>query len=1664
MSGDNISNADTQISMTPSQQEPAQCPLCDITVSSGGLGRHLRNTHNTADLTAPWNMRLKGHERYVRCEGCTRICAGTRGLGYHLNYSTCTNQSQLDTLYSIWIPIRGVSRTRITQRGRHSTLATSKQKRQADSWTSFSSSDESERIILQCSSCGQKHKSNQCPHYPLPRGNGLGNHNDTLLESERTVPSSYTFHASLPGDSLRSSHFVEHPVTGNGNCLISAVKDALVAMGGYLTHRISAKGIRLQVVQWMRDHPTHTFIDGTSILQQIISSTNGKYASVLSYCDQMAKCLPADWGGETEFLVLIIMYTINIHVYLPSQTGVMRIKEYNGNQSNARATVRLLYAQNRSHYNWLGLTPAGHTYIENLIARQAAAQTVSERRASHSQTSNASRPQAARAVSTSANQHQNQDTFLGSVGDEQNNRRSARLAAITSMQTTQVEEGNTCDSMSAHSEDEINGDETYLDVPQDTRAASTQARPRGDAHRSGNISQHQHQQQNQQHSPQQSQRRRSRARRDDQGDHQSLDNRQLNLDDTVERSRDAPHFAFINPRHRHRPRGRDSTIGSEGVLLRMQFSVSYLIELRAQFMQPLYRLHHTWRRPMVEIITKCFQLAAHADASIRTISFSGFLILPGLLVELLRRFKKTRENVISFLRQTASSTYPGHLLVKRADDIKHERDQEQAEIRSGGGRVGRDRAERMDAVQTHHNRARHDEDSGTDMSRAQAKATAITRLAAQAEQRVRETRLSAAAVIVGTIAERMDDIIQTPPPTLPEQIQKIDKLNPQADENDLLPYDQEDPEGLLVTYETVMGSVRGLNRHSSQGSSGWLNFVIVNLLTVPDREDNSATGGPPPLMRAAGEAFTRVVNMALSGSMHTDVASIWAVSRAVLIPKNDGTGGWRPLGIGESWYRLLGRIAIRAQSRAVGEQLLPIQFAVGVSSGCEIAARTAQIILDNNIQLMGAGAPQMGLIAGDQESAFQTMCRRDIFDGLMEYAPPLVRLFRTFYSSPAALYFGSGTLAGHNSTGVRQGDPPASLYYSVGYHKRLIELDRVMKEVAAEINSELPAGIIAYADDTTGYIEEKGLHLAAKRMREVCMGTRMKFNLSKSKIIVHEGRKEGVPDLCNTDEAKEEENVYLDTQLEVVEGKIVLGNPIGGESYRKQVIKQSVEEMWKPFKGLMHIDPRSALAIMRYCYNARPTFLTRVAEYRLYEEVMGRFDSERDKTIAAIAQTTLTMAASIKCSLPLNLGGLGLRNHKGPAAELGCINSRAVTARYIAKYKQELQRGMLEWSEMARGQARESIYDMERWQGGEEVAALSHLREAEVSLLLHPDILSFTAEHKKKWMRLWHHFWNNGRNHWAARLLSDAHAGNGTWLLWAGGIDGRFKFTTAEFIECLRLALCVDPFPLPQTTQCFCRPSHPIPYAKDPLHPMLCWFHNPHRQHRHNALRNELADLLRTSFTGGTIHAEHYVGERNERGRMAEYFADIYVQHDTEIIIIDTSIVDPSSAKAMEVGGSDVEAGAAAERRAKEKWKEFREVMIKTSTRGSRERGSQVPAHTTGIIYIPCIMETTGKLGAEAEKFLIDRVSPNHPEQVLHFLAKARVNVARWGARMVMEARNRLGWSGQHMQTHREALRRRFDEATDRYDRADEDRVNRQGGEDFNRRLMGEFSREILVI
>jgi hypothetical protein len=64
----------------------------------------------------------------------------------------------------------------------------------------------------------------------------------------------------------------------------------------------------------------------------------------------------------------------------------------------------------------------------------------------------------------------------------------------------------------------------------------------------------------------------------------------------------------------------------------------------------------------------------------------------------------------------------------------------------------------------------------------------------------------------------------------------------------------------------------------------------------------------------------------------------------VLIPKDGGTG-YRPLGIGESWYRI-GCLCFLSRIAFAHLRMLPLQLGAGSRGGAEIAARSIQLMLD----------------------------------------------------------------------------------------------------------------------------------------------------------------------------------------------------------------------------------------------------------------------------------------------------------------------------------------------------------------------------------------------------------------------------------------------------------------------------------------------------------------------------------------------------------------------------------------------------------------------------------------------------------------------------------------------------------------------------------------------
>jgi hypothetical protein len=78
----------------------------------------------------------------------------------------------------------------------------------------------------------------------------------------------------------------------------------------------------------------------------------------------------------------------------------------------------------------------------------------------------------------------------------------------------------------------------------------------------------------------------------------------------------------------------------------------------------------------------------------------------------------------------------------------------------------------------------------------------------------------------------------------------------------------------------------------------------------------------------AAEAFTlvqRLFQISVDGALPPALVRTWGASKLCLVPKPDSLDV-RPICIGDSWYRLLGRVVLRLTSSTIGSRLLPLQL------------------------------------------------------------------------------------------------------------------------------------------------------------------------------------------------------------------------------------------------------------------------------------------------------------------------------------------------------------------------------------------------------------------------------------------------------------------------------------------------------------------------------------------------------------------------------------------------------------------------------------------------------------------------------------------------------------------------------------------------------------------
>jgi hypothetical protein len=352
----------------------------------------------------------------------------------------------------------------------------------------------------------------------------------------------------------------------------------------------------------------------------------------------------------------------------------------------------------------------------------------------------------------------------------------------------------------------------------------------------------------------------------------------------------------------------------------------------------------------------------------------------------------------------------------------------------------------------------------------------------------------------------------------------------------------EDPPGLVLTEDMVREGIQALRLkiNAAPGPSGWTYRLIVKLCV-------GQKGAARDEARELIEAVARLFNLALDGALPPDVACIWATARAVLIPKLDG--GWRPLNIGECWYRLLARIACKQICPALSERLVAQhQLAVGVSGGCEIGARLGQVAIDYSFGADDVTAAEcMCLVNGDRHNAFNLQPRGPTFEATKEVAPLLSRFYRTFYGGKETRVYNSrGEFIGLNATGVRQGDPAGSVFFCIGDHAVLTELNQRVREICAARGCTLPALAYGYADDNTIAVSDAIAAEVAEAYVEIVTRSGGRVNEAKSSILVRPGRSGRV---CASPFRVLEDGVKL------------LGNPVGTVEFRREFLRKEISAM-----------------------------------------------------------------------------------------------------------------------------------------------------------------------------------------------------------------------------------------------------------------------------------------------------------------------------------------------------------------------------------------------------------------------------------------------------------------------------------------------------------------------
>jgi hypothetical protein len=267
------------------------------------------------------------------------------------------------------------------------------------------------------------------------------------------------------------------------------------------------------------------------------------------------------------------------------------------------------------------------------------------------------------------------------------------------------------------------------------------------------------------------------------------------------------------------------------------------------------------------------------------------------------------------------------------------------------------------------------------------------------------------------------------------------------------------------------------------------------------------------------------------GASQENTLEAYTACRLIPLDKNPGV---RPIGIGETIRRIIGKAILQVVRKDVVESAGSLQLCAGQPGGCEAAVHAANEIFKEE--------ETDGVLLIDASNAFNSLNRQATLHNIRYICAPLATYIRNCYNAPSRLFIaGGGEIT--SSEGTTQGDPHAMPVYAVGITPLLpvhnnISLDPGTKQVA-------------FADDLLG--AGKLIALRNWWFQIIQKGPLLGYhpNAQKSWLVV------------KPEYLEDAKTVFYGTGVNITsEGRKYLGGFVGSNEGRRDYI-QSLVDNWK---------------------------------------------------------------------------------------------------------------------------------------------------------------------------------------------------------------------------------------------------------------------------------------------------------------------------------------------------------------------------------------------------------------------------------------------------------------------------------------------------------------------